>query len=67
MQQARQETRRDAEIDGLKACGDEIERIVRWKGGSDVSRLSGQPVRLRFVMKDADLYSFQFTIKKRES
>ena len=41
--------------------GDEIERIVRWKGGSDVSQLAGQPVRLRFVMKDADVYALRFT------
>lgn len=40
--------------------GDEIERVVSWKAGDDVSRLSGQPVRLRFVMKDADLYSIRF-------
>ena len=49
---------------GLDQCsqifGDEIERIVTWKGGSDVSRLAGKPVRLRFVMKDADLYSLRF-------
>jgi len=41
--------------------GDELERIVSWKSGTDVSKLSGKPVRLRFVLKDADLYSFQFT------
>ncbi|HJN11077.1 MAG: hypothetical protein QGG09_16630 [Pirellulaceae bacterium] len=40
--------------------GDEIERVVKWSKDSDVSRLAGQPIRLRFVMKDADLYSFQF-------
>lgn len=40
--------------------GDEIGRVVAWKGNADISRLSGQPVRLRFVLKDADLYSFQF-------
>lgn len=40
--------------------GDEIERTVSWKGGS-VASLSGQPVRLRFVMKDADLFSFRFS------
>jgi hypothetical protein len=40
--------------------GDEIERIVKWKGGGDVGKLTGQPVRLRFAMKDADLYSFRF-------
>jgi hypothetical protein len=40
--------------------GDEIEHIVHWKNGSDVSQLSGEPIRLRFVMKDADLYAIQF-------
>lgn len=40
--------------------GDEIERPVTWKGGSDVSALAGKPVRLRFVLKDADVYAFQF-------
>ena len=40
--------------------GDEIARVVRWKGGSDLSALAGKPVRLRFVLKDADLYSFRF-------
>ena len=40
--------------------GDEIERVVAWEGGSAVSGLAGKPVRLRFVMKDADVYSFRF-------
>jgi hypothetical protein len=40
--------------------GDEIERAVSWKHGTDVSRLAGRPIRLRFVMKDADLYSMRF-------
>ena len=40
--------------------GDSVDRIVRWRGGGDVGKLLGQPVRLRFVMKDADLYSIQF-------
>lgn len=34
--------------------------IVAWEGSRDVSRLAGKPVRLRFVMKDADLFSFRF-------
>jgi hypothetical protein len=41
-------------------AGDEIARTVTWKTGSDLSRISEKPVRLRFVMKDADVYSFQF-------
>ena len=39
---------------------DEIERAVTWRGNSDVGALAGRPVRLRFVMKDADLYSIRF-------
>ncbi len=49
---------------GLNDCvellGDDLERVVRWSGGVDVSRLEGVPVRLRFVLRDADLYAFQF-------
>ena len=41
--------------------GDQLDRIVSWKSGTDVSQLAGKPVRLRFELKDADLYSFQFT------
>lgn len=40
--------------------GDEIERKVTWHGQGDVSALAGKPVRVRFVMKDADLYALQF-------
>ncbi len=40
--------------------GDEIEHTGSWKGGSDVGALAGKPVRLRFVMKDADVYAMQF-------
>jgi len=46
--------------EAVEQVGDEIERVVRWKSGADVGRLAGQPVRLRFVMKDADLYSIRF-------
>ena len=44
----------------VEQIGNEIERVVIWKNGSDVSSLVGQPVRLRFVIKDADLYSYRF-------
>ncbi len=40
--------------------GDSIARTVEWENGSDVNRLAGQTVRLRFVLRDADLYAFQF-------
>ncbi len=41
--------------------GDEIERTVTWRGGeSDVGALAGRTVRLRFALRDADLYSLRF-------
>jgi hypothetical protein len=40
--------------------GDTIERIVNWKKGNDLSKLIGKPIQLRFVLKDADLFSFRF-------
>jgi hypothetical protein len=40
--------------------GDNIARVVRWKGGSDLEELAGSVVRLRFAMRDMDLYSFCF-------
>ena len=39
--------------------GDAIEYAVKWQGGQDVT-LAEQPVRLRFVLKDADLYALRF-------
>ncbi len=46
--------------------GDEIERIVAWKQGPDLSRLAGQPIRLRFVMKDADMFALRFRDENHE-
>lgn len=46
--------------DAPEIIGDDIERVVSWKSGADLSRFAGQPVRLRFVMKDADVYSIRF-------
>ena len=39
---------------------DSIEHVVAWKGGSDVSKYAGTPVRIRFVMRDCDVYSLRF-------
>ena len=40
--------------------GDTIAQRVTWKGDSDVSALAGRLVRLRIVMREADLYSLAF-------
>lgn len=46
--------------DSDEIFGDAIDRVAHWTRGSDLSALSGRPIRLRFVLKDADLYAFQF-------
>jgi hypothetical protein len=46
--------------ESLNLVGDTIEQQVHWKNGSDVSSLADQPVRLRFVMQEADLFAIQF-------
>ena len=46
--------------DCVEVIGNEIDRTVRWKSGSDVNTLAGKTVRLRFVMKDADLFALRF-------
>lgn len=40
--------------------GDELDAVTQWRGGDDLSDLIGRPVRLRFVLKDADIYSLRF-------
>ncbi|NUQ64897.1 MAG: hypothetical protein HUU20_20735, partial [Pirellulales bacterium] len=49
---------------GLADCpeiyGNEIDRIVAWKQGDNLGRLADQAIRLRFVMRDADLYAIRF-------
>lgn len=40
--------------------GNEIERVVTWQSGSDLSAAAGQPIRLRCLLRDADLFAIQF-------
>ena len=40
--------------------GDSLSRKVTWGGLSGLKKLSGKPIRLRFTLSDADLYSFKF-------
>ena len=46
--------------DCQKIIGNEIRRVVSWGGKDNVSALAGKPVRLRFRITDADLYSLRF-------
>ena len=43
-----------------EVIGNEIEREVKWESPAKLNDLAGRPVRLRIVMKDADLYALQF-------
>ena len=45
--------------DCTDVIGNEIEHLVVWKGG-DLHSLAGVPVRMRFVLKDADLFALRF-------
>jgi hypothetical protein len=47
-------------IDCNMSTGDEIKHYVSWGSKKNVKELSGTPIRLMFVMADADLYSMQF-------
>jgi hypothetical protein len=46
--------------DCKKIIGNEIRRVVSWGDKDDLSALVGKPVRLRFRIVDADLYSLRF-------
>ena len=40
--------------------GNYVAYTVEWQGRQDVGLLAGTPVRIRFVLRDAKLYVFQF-------
>ena len=39
--------------------GDELDAVLQWKTGADLSGWLGKPVRFRFVLKDADLFALR--------
>lgn len=40
--------------------GDRIEQAVLWTSGKDLGKLAGTPVRIRFVIQEADIFALQF-------
>ena len=46
--------------DSDELFGDDVDRTATWNGASDVGALAGRPVRLRLVLKDAEVYSLRF-------
>ncbi len=41
--------------------GDRLDHVATWNGAADLSALAGRPIRLRFALKDADVFAVQFT------
>jgi len=50
--------------DSIELYGDTVARTAMWKNDPDLSMHAGKPVRLRFVLRDADLYSLLFEERK---
>lgn len=46
--------------DAVELYGDDVEGVVRWRGSRRLAELRDRPVRLRLVMRDADLYALRF-------
>jgi hypothetical protein len=46
--------------DSQPLVGDSIAAVATWNKSRDLASLAGQPVRLRFVLSDAELFSFRF-------
>jgi hypothetical protein len=40
--------------------GDEIEQRIAWNGAGKLKQLAERPIRIRFLLEDADLFSFRF-------
>ncbi|MDF9798925.1 hypothetical protein OKW21_004188 [Catalinimonas alkaloidigena] len=46
------------EADAIPAIGDQIDGTLSWQSGKTLQALGGKKVRIKFIIKDADLYSF---------
>ena len=46
--------------DCVPLYGDKIDFVVKWRGKPNLAALAGEPIRIKFVMQECDVYSFQF-------
>lgn len=46
--------------DSVELYGDSIRQTVSWTGSPDLGALAGNPIRIRFALRDGDLFSYQF-------
>ena len=44
----------------VELFGDSSKRSVTWTSGANLGTVAEKPIRLRFVLKDADLFSLRF-------
>jgi hypothetical protein len=47
------------EADAPKICGDLIDADIKWKSGRSIKELGNKKLRIKFVLRDADIYSFR--------
>jgi hypothetical protein len=47
--------------DCVPVSGDQLDAVVYWSSGADLSDLMGQPIRMQVEFSNASLYGFQFT------
>jgi hypothetical protein len=61
IQDERSQPLKDFALDNCREIfGDELDRKVQWKSTATLGELAGKTVRLRFALRDADLYAFRF-------
>lgn len=46
--------------DCTEIFGDNIEHVVKFNSNPDIRKLESIPIRIRFILKGADLYSLRF-------
>lgn len=49
-----------AESESNRLTGDSINHVVEWQQPDELKEFEGRPVRLRLMLKDAEVYAFQF-------
>ena len=60
MQVAIQDAAGEVVAESAPIAGNSVRMAVVWRGRRDLAALAGQVVRLKFTMRDAALYAFQF-------
>lgn len=61
LDEAGKEIRGFGEADARELVGDAIDLSAAWSGAPPLEQLKGRTVRIKFLLRDADLYSFAVT------